>query len=191
MRSRQVIPCANQGRDCGRTPAQCAELQQRLERMRPLQTHSAASETDSLLRTPAQSSGVHRRAGNLRLYRTDSLRGQNTGGGRAQAQLHSLPEGVRLLRSYPTHGGRGANASSEQLVFDSEGRFPLQEPMTQKQCPHCSSELVRAKRADLQGVPVIAHAASPGWRCSVCGGEFTTAQIRANKRAKSVASEHA
>ncbi len=33
-------------------------------------------------------------------------------------------------------------------------------------------------------VPGIAPAASPGWRCSVCGREFTTEQIRDSKRAK-------
>jgi hypothetical protein len=63
--------------------------------------------------------------------------------------------------------------------------------MIQRQCPHCSSELVRARRADQQGVSVITLAASPGWRCSVCGGEFTTEQIRDSKRAKSPAIEHA
>jgi len=57
--------------------------------------------------------------------------------------------------------------------------------MIQRQCPHCSSELVRARRTDQQLVPEIAHAASPGWRCSVCGMEFTTQQIRESKRAKS------
>jgi DNA-directed RNA polymerase subunit RPC12/RpoP len=56
--------------------------------------------------------------------------------------------------------------------------------MIQRQCPKCSSELVRAKRADQPGVPAILHAASPGWRCSVCGGEFTSEQIRDSKRAK-------
>ena len=59
--------------------------------------------------------------------------------------------------------------------------------MIQRQCPHCSNELVRARRADQQSVPIIAHVASPGWRCSVCGGEFTTEQIRDSRRAKSAA----
>lgn len=63
--------------------------------------------------------------------------------------------------------------------------------MIQRQCPQCSSELVRARRADQQGVPVIPHAASPGWRCSVCGGEFTTEQIRESKRVKFAAIESA
>ncbi len=62
--------------------------------------------------------------------------------------------------------------------------------MIERQCPHCSSELVRARRAD-QRAPVIALAASPGWRCSVCGSEFTTEQIRDSKRSKSPAIEHA
>jgi rubredoxin len=55
--------------------------------------------------------------------------------------------------------------------------------MIQRVCPQCGSELVRARRADQQSVSVIVHAASPGWRCSVCGGVFTTEQIRDNKRA--------
>ncbi len=59
--------------------------------------------------------------------------------------------------------------------------------MIQRQCPQCSSELVRASRADQQSLPAAPHAASPGWRCSVCGGEFTTVQIRDSKRAKSTA----
>jgi hypothetical protein len=58
--------------------------------------------------------------------------------------------------------------------------------MIQRDCPHCGSELVRAKRADQQSVlSVIAQAAFPGWRCSVCGGVFTTEQIRDNKRTNS------
>jgi len=66
----------------------------------------------------------------------------------------------------------------------------LQELMIQRQCPECDSELVRTKGADQQPVAGILQAASPGWRCSVCGGEFTTEQIRASKRAKSLAIEH-
>jgi hypothetical protein len=71
-----------------------------------------------------------------------------------------------------------------------EGAFPQQNPMIHRQCPQCSCEVVRARRADQQGVPGIAHASSAGWRCSVCGGEFTTEQIRDSKRAKSAAIEH-
>jgi len=67
----------------------------------------------------------------------------------------------------------------------------VQEPMIQRQCPQCSSELVRARRSDQLGVQVIPHAASPGWRCSVCGGEFTTEQIRDGKRVKFAAIESA
>jgi hypothetical protein len=63
--------------------------------------------------------------------------------------------------------------------------------MIQRECPQCGSELVRAKRTDRQPAPVMAHVASPGWRCSVCGGEFTSEQIRDSKRAKSAAIEHA
>jgi hypothetical protein len=60
-----------------------------------------------------------------------------------------------------------------------------------RECPQCGSELVRARRAHQQPVPVIAQAATPGWRCSVCGGEFTTEQIRDSKRMKSAAVEQA
>jgi len=63
--------------------------------------------------------------------------------------------------------------------------------MIQRLCPHCSSELVRARRADQQPAPGIAQGVSPGWRCSVCGGGFTVEQIRDSKRAKSAAIEHA
>jgi len=56
--------------------------------------------------------------------------------------------------------------------------------MIQRQCPHCSSELVRARRTDQQSVPGIARAVSSGWRCSICGREFSTEQIRDSKRAK-------
>ena len=67
----------------------------------------------------------------------------------------------------------------------------MQETMIQRQCPHCSSELVRAKRASQQSATVFAPVTSPGWRCSVCGGEFTTEQIRDSKRAKPTAIERA
>ena len=63
--------------------------------------------------------------------------------------------------------------------------------MIQKQCPHCGNELVRARRSDQRPGSIIAPAASQGWRCSVCGGEFTVEQIRASKRAKSTIIEHA
>jgi rubredoxin len=36
-------------------------------------------------------------------------------------------------------------------------------------------------------VPGIAELSSPGWRCSVCGREFTAEQIRESKRTKSTA----
>jgi hypothetical protein len=36
---------------------------------------------------------------------------------------------------------------------------------------------------------MVAPATSPGWRCSVCGGQFTVEQIRASKRAKSTSIE--
>ena len=54
----------------------------------------------------------------------------------------------------------------------------------QRQCPECSSELVRARRPSRQTVPGITANSSPAWRCSVCGREFTTEQIRDSKRAK-------
>jgi hypothetical protein len=63
--------------------------------------------------------------------------------------------------------------------------------MIQRECPQCGSELVRTRRADQQSVSAIAQAASPSWRCSVCGGEFTTEQIRDSKRMKSAGVEHA
>jgi len=66
----------------------------------------------------------------------------------------------------------------------------VQEFMIQRQCPHCNSELVRARRASQEPVPVIAQPACAAWRCSVCGGEFTTEQIRDSKRAKLTAIEH-
>jgi hypothetical protein len=56
--------------------------------------------------------------------------------------------------------------------------------MIHRQCPNCGSELVRARRSDQPSLGVIAHVVSPGWRCSICGGEFTTEQIRAIKREK-------
>ena len=59
--------------------------------------------------------------------------------------------------------------------------------MIQRQCPECSSELVRARRPTTQHVPGIAALSSPGWRCSVCGREFTAEQIRESKRTKSTA----
>lgn len=53
--------------------------------------------------------------------------------------------------------------------------------MIQRQCPECRSELVRARRTEGQPAPGMLYATSPAWRCSVCGGEFTTEQIRAVK----------
>jgi hypothetical protein len=57
--------------------------------------------------------------------------------------------------------------------------------MIERQCPECSSELVRARRPDQQPVPGIAAVPAPAWRCSVCGAAFTTQQIRDSKHAKS------
>ena len=62
--------------------------------------------------------------------------------------------------------------------------------MIQRQCPQCGSELVRARRTDPPTVPGIAQSASPGWRCSVCGGGFTTEQIRESNRARSQSNNH-
>jgi YgiT-type zinc finger domain-containing protein len=55
--------------------------------------------------------------------------------------------------------------------------------MIHRACPHCGSELVRARSTDKQAAPGSLYFASPGWRCSVCGGEFTTEQIREGNRA--------
>jgi len=63
--------------------------------------------------------------------------------------------------------------------------------MIQRQCPECTSELVRARRADTQHATGLAGFSSPGWRCSVCGREFTTEQVRESKRSKSIAVEPA
>jgi len=60
--------------------------------------------------------------------------------------------------------------------------------MIQRQCPECSSELVQARRPETPHVPGIATLPSFGWRCSVCGREFTAEQIRESKRTKSTAS---
>ena len=62
--------------------------------------------------------------------------------------------------------------------------------MIERQCPQCSSELVRARRTDQQPVLGAAPVASPGWRCSVCGGEFTVEQIRESNRVRTAAVEH-
>jgi len=64
--------------------------------------------------------------------------------------------------------------------------------MIQRECPQCGSELVRARRSDQHPGLIVAltPAVSAGWRCSVCGGEFTTQQIRASKRTKSTTIEH-
>ncbi len=57
--------------------------------------------------------------------------------------------------------------------------------MIQRECPQCGNELVRAKRSDQQPGSIAAPVVSPGWRCGVCGGEFTTEQIRDSKLSKS------
>jgi uncharacterized protein with PIN domain len=57
--------------------------------------------------------------------------------------------------------------------------------MIQRECPLCDSELVRVKRADQQQVSGSAQEVAPGWRCGVCGGEFTTEQVRDGKSVKS------
>ena len=69
--------------------------------------------------------------------------------------------------------------------------MPVARAMIQRECPQCGSELVRTRRSDQQpGSIVVPAAASPGFRCSVCGGEFTAQQIRASKLAKSTTIEH-
>jgi len=62
--------------------------------------------------------------------------------------------------------------------------------MIQRQCPQCSCELVPARRPDHHAGSGIAQAASPGWRCGVCGGEFTVEEIRESNRVRSAAIEH-
>lgn len=61
--------------------------------------------------------------------------------------------------------------------------------MIERQCPECGSELVRARRSDQQAVPGAVAGLSPAWRCSVCGHEFTTKQIRESNRARSAVVE--
>ena len=58
--------------------------------------------------------------------------------------------------------------------------------MIQRQCPECDGELVLARRPDNQHGPGIEARPSTYWRCSICGGEFTTEQVRDNKRAKAL-----
>jgi predicted Zn-ribbon and HTH transcriptional regulator len=102
------------------------------------------------------------------------------GARRPQAELHGLSERVRLSR----HSHLRRLVRSIQPINSSESGGASAELMIQRQCPHCNSELVRARRTDQQSVPGIAPAASPGWRCNVCGHEFTTEQIRDSKRTK-------
>jgi hypothetical protein len=61
--------------------------------------------------------------------------------------------------------------------------------MIQRLCPQCGSELVRARRTDEKPELGAMQGASPGWRCTVCGGGFTTKQIRKSNRDKSQLSD--
>jgi len=56
--------------------------------------------------------------------------------------------------------------------------------MIQRQCPDCDGELVLARRPDSQNAQGVEARPSTFWRCSICGGSFTTDQVRENKRAK-------
>ncbi len=67
----------------------------------------------------------------------------------------------------------------------------MHEPMIQRNCPECSSELVRARLPDYQHLPGSVAGPPAGWRCSVCGRGFTTEQIRDKKHPRAVPSEHA
>jgi DNA-directed RNA polymerase subunit RPC12/RpoP len=55
--------------------------------------------------------------------------------------------------------------------------------MIERQCPECGSELVLARRPDNQHGIGIVPISRTYWRCSICGGRFTTEQIRERKRA--------
>lgn len=61
--------------------------------------------------------------------------------------------------------------------------------MIRRECPECSSELVRARRSTTDLVSGTAPLPSPAWRCGVCGRVFTVDQIRESQRAKSTAIE--
>jgi ribosomal protein S27E len=56
--------------------------------------------------------------------------------------------------------------------------------MIQRRCPECDGELVLARLPDGQHAQGIKAHPSTFWRCSICGGTFTSDQIRENKRAR-------
>jgi hypothetical protein len=56
--------------------------------------------------------------------------------------------------------------------------------MIQRQCPECGSELMLARNPDNQQKLRTAPISPTYWRCSICGGAFTTEQLRERKRAK-------
>ena len=58
--------------------------------------------------------------------------------------------------------------------------------MISRLCPKCAGELVLARRSDEQCSTFSARP-SNYWRCSTCGGEFTSEQVRENKRSKQFA----
>ena len=136
-------------------------------------------------------------AGTSSIQATDSNRNRRTGGTDGSSEAKTLADAehkrnyAACLKGYGYCDASRLTDEEARTIHPSkterEETFLLQELMIQRQCPHCSSELVRARRADQQSAPVIAHAASPGWRCSVCGLGFTTEQIRDSKRAKSAA----
>jgi hypothetical protein len=69
------------------------------------------------------------------------------------------------------------------VLLESVGYDVATATMISRQCPECGGELVLARRSDEQGAGFNAHP-SNYWRCSICGGEFTAEQLRANKRSK-------
>jgi hypothetical protein len=56
--------------------------------------------------------------------------------------------------------------------------------MIQRKCPECEGELVLARRPDNPYGSGIEARPSTYWRCSICGGSFTSDQVRENQRAK-------
>jgi uncharacterized protein with PIN domain len=63
--------------------------------------------------------------------------------------------------------------------------------MIPRPCPQCNSELVRTKSSNPNPLPGIAQLPTRGWRCSVCGGEFTMRQIRESRRRSSTVPDRA
>jgi hypothetical protein len=67
--------------------------------------------------------------------------------------------------------------------------------MQKRECSKCGGELVLAMRANQSqaghgelGLPVSSFTT---WRCGTCGGAFSAAQLRDDKRERSRAAQHA